>query len=128
MIQSKFIMDIMEMLLDKDDEGIALRKQLEFLTDSKYEYTGAGVYVNFESLAGIEGFLYGDNSLSLAGVEIKSKEIGVAANARLRVKNGKINYLEIWSYDGVYPYKELSNYSLRRISPDEENNIEIIMY
>ena len=46
MIKSKYIYNILDLLLDGDDVGILARKQIEFLTENDIEYTGGGVVIN----------------------------------------------------------------------------------
>jgi len=48
----------------------------------------------------------------LNGVEIESSELELGAEAMVIIKNGLIDYLEIWSYNGEYPEKELTSYTL----------------
>ena len=42
MIKSKFISDILDLILDGD-----VRNQKDYLTEKDYEYTGVGLFVNF---------------------------------------------------------------------------------
>jgi hypothetical protein len=114
MISSKYILNILELLLDGDEAGKALRSQINFLTDVEYEYTGVGLYVTFQSTDGIENWKYKEDKIILDGVSITSTELGIGASATVFVSNGVIDYLEIWSYDGEYPKRELSNYTLKQ--------------
>jgi hypothetical protein len=50
----------------------------------------------------------------LDGVSINSTELGVGASAIIFVSNGVITTLEIWSYDGEYPTREVTNYTLKQ--------------
>ena len=43
---------------------------------------------------------------------IKSSELEIGADCTLFFKDGLISYLEIWSYSGNYPKKELIDYEL----------------
>jgi hypothetical protein len=108
MIQSKFIADIIDLLLD--DETI--KKQIPFLNDTAYEYTGVGLFVRFSYTYGIENFRDVNNMSILDAVEIKSPELAIGADAQIFFNDGIIDYLEIWSFDGDYPAKELKNYTL----------------
>jgi len=112
MIQSKFIRDILDLLSDGDSFGQSIRGQVVYLTEKEYNYTGVGLFVNFSHADGIEKFRTDNENLILNGVIIKSKEIELGAEATIFCDNGLIDYLEIWSHDGVYPKKELETYTL----------------
>jgi len=112
MLKSKFIADILELLLDGDKEGIKAKSQIEFLTESDYEYTGSGVFVGFEHSNGIQKYRCEKDDLILDGVEIKSSELEIGANCTLFFTNGIIDNLEIWNYGGTYPNTELKKYEL----------------
>ena len=114
MITSRLINDILDLLLDGDKFGLALRAQIPVLIDSEYDYTGVGVFVKFTATEGIENCLHDGDSLVLDGVDIRSEELNIGATATLFVKNGIADYLNIWSYDGNYPYKELSTYTVKQ--------------
>jgi len=49
MIRSRFILNILDLLLDGDEIGKAIRPQMDYLTDVDYNYTGVGVFVKFTS-------------------------------------------------------------------------------
>ncbi|MFB9865218.1 hypothetical protein [Rufibacter immobilis] len=113
-IQSKYIRDILTLLLDGDPEGLAAKKQLDYIRENKSNYTGAGVFVSFEHLQGIVSYKTENKELILDGVIINSPELNIGAIATLFFKDGLADYLEIWSYDGEYPEKELRNYELKQ--------------
>lgn len=112
MIKSKFIKHILDLLSDGDSFGQSIRGQVDYLTEKEYNYTGVGLFVNFSHAHGIEKFKTDNEKLVLNGVIIKSKEIELGAEATVFCNNGLIDYLEIWSHDGVYPKKELETYTL----------------
>ncbi len=115
MIKSRFILDILDLLLDGDEEGLIIRQQVEWLTDANYNYTGSGLFVGFShDMNALEKRIEADN-LILNGVQIISTELKNGADATLFLSNGIIDYLEIWSQDGRYPYKELSDYILNQV-------------
>lgn len=114
MISSKFILNILDLLLDGDPAGKALRRQVDYLTDTEYDYTGVGLFVTFQTSDGIENCKYDEDKVILDGVVLTSTELGIGASATVFVRNGVIATLEIWSYDGEYPKKELSNYTLKQ--------------
>jgi hypothetical protein len=115
MLKSKFISDIFELLLDGDEDGIKAKSQIEFITESDFEYTGSGVFIGFEHKKGIEKYRCEKNDLILDGVEIKSSELEIGANCTLFFSNGIIDNLEIWSFGGDYPNSELTKYELTQV-------------
>ncbi len=118
MIRSTFILHILDLLLDGDPLRRAIRPQIDYVTDSEYEYTGAGLFATFQPSIGIEKFKVGEGRLVLDGVRINSSEIGsLGADTILFLKDGIIDFLEIHTYDGGYPRRELNNYVLKQIPP-----------
>jgi hypothetical protein len=115
MIQSRFIADILDLLLDGDEDGVALRSQIPFLTDSDYEYTGSGLFVSFSHSESISQFKLISNTAVTHGVEIKSSELELGADTTLFISEGMVSTLEIFAYDGNYPEKELTDYVLTQI-------------
>ena len=114
MIKSKYISDVLELLLDGDDSKVA-KSQIPFLSDTKYEYTnGGGVFIRFSHSAEIDEYRLAEDELVLNGVTIESPELGIGADATVFLTNGIIDYLEIWSFDGDYPDYELTNYMLKQ--------------
>jgi hypothetical protein len=108
MIKSQFIKDILDLLLD-GREGQLFRHQFESLTDTKYKYTGSGVFVTFIQTE--DNVTTDSPDIVLDGVEIQSGDI--LADAILFIKNGHIGYLEIWCKSGTdYPDHDLSTYVL----------------
>lgn len=112
MIKSNFINDILNLLLDGDKAGLKAKPQQDFISIKDIEYTGSGAFIMFNHIDGIENNYATDANLVLNGLTIKSPELNIAAEATLVFKDGLINYLEIWSYDGEYPEKDLSQYTL----------------
>ncbi|WP_419803414.1 hypothetical protein [Mucilaginibacter sp.] len=112
MIKSKYILDILDLLLDGDIEGVAVRPQLQFLTDTEYDYTCSGLFVKFSHLDEIIKYKYYMDNLVLLGVIITTSEYPIEADGTLFLKNGIIDYLEIWCYKGDYPKKDLTKYTL----------------
>ena len=47
MINSKFILNILDLLLDGDQEGILARPQINFLTVKEQIFTGPGTFIFF---------------------------------------------------------------------------------
>ena len=121
MIKSKYINDILDLLLDSDTEGLFARQQIPFLTDSSYDYTPSGLFVSFEHRKEIESFRTEKGDLVLNGVKIKTNEYKIEADATLFFKDGIIDNLEIWCYAGEYPKNDLINYTLTQTWTDSEN-------
>lgn len=127
MIKSKFISHIVDLLLDGDAEGTATRPQMQFLTDEGYVYTGSGLFVSFLHSEEIIQYKSNKEDLVLNGVKITSTEFSIEAEASLFFKNGIIDYLEIWCYQGDYPHQDLTTYTLTQIwdnSPGRQVTIE----
>lgn len=112
MIKSKFISDILLLLLDGDEDVEKVKGQLAYISETELEYTGAGVFISFEHTVGIEKFKSSKAHLVLDGVTIKSLKLKVGAATILFFKNGLIDYLELWSFNGEYPQYELTEYEL----------------
>lgn len=124
MIQSKYILDILDLTFDKFEFEHLLRKQILFLTEHKREYTGVGLYVYFIGDKEIENFkiptdkilnfdIDGNPIEILDGVEIKNERLNVFADTTIYIKNGLIDYVEIWNKNGGnYPREELTSYEL----------------
>ena len=74
MLKSKFIADILELLLDRDNYGIKTRPQIDFITESDYEYTGNGVFIGFEHTKGIEKYRFEEDDLINLIKQIKYKD------------------------------------------------------
>jgi hypothetical protein len=114
MIKSRLIKDILDLLSDGDVNGQSIRDQINYLTEQEFTYTGAGLFVSFVHYDGIEKVKIDIKDLILSGVTIWSSEIRSEAEATVFCKDGLIDYLEIWSRDGVYPRKELETYTLKQ--------------
>jgi hypothetical protein len=123
MIKSKFIASLLELLSDGDSDGLLLKRQLPYLTEKEYEYTGSGLFIRFNHTKEILNFKLLTETSVYNGVWIKSKELTEEAEAILHIKDGMIDYLEIWSFDGNYPSKELDSYELRQVWKDSPGKV-----
>jgi len=113
MIKSKYINDILDLLLDGDDEGISTKKQLEYISEEKFDYTGSGLFVKFSHTEKAKDFKTDKLDLVLNGVTILTSEYAIECDAILFFSEGIIDYLEIWCYNGEdYPKKDLVKYTL----------------
>ena len=115
MIKSTFIASIIDLLLDVDGDGLALRKQIPYLSENEHDFTGSGVFVSFLHEDGISQYRLPDEAAVLTGVLIRSTELTAEAEAILHVRGGIIDNLEIWSTDGYYADKEPTSYELRQV-------------
>jgi hypothetical protein len=115
MIKSKYISDILELLLDGDIDGINARQQLPYITEDDFNYTGGGLFVGFSTKEGIDKYKVSNPTLILNGVKIETTEFPIEADATIFFKDGLINYLEIWCYLGDYPSQDLTKYTLTQI-------------
>jgi hypothetical protein len=112
-VKSKYISDLLDLLLDGDKEGIAVRPQVEFLTDTEYNYTGGGLFVSFSHEDGIAKYKYSkEENFFMHGVRITTSEYPIEAEGAVFLKNGLIDYVEIWCIAGDYPQEDLKKYTL----------------
>lgn len=123
MVKSKYISDILELLLDSDDEGLSARQQLPFIAEDNFDYTGGGLFVRFSHSDEISNHKVTKQNLILNGVKINTTEFPIEADAALFFANGIIDYLEIWCYQGDYPNQDLTKYTLTQIWNNSPNKI-----
>jgi hypothetical protein len=93
-----------------------MRAQVQLMEESEYDYTGMGVLVGFSHDDEIGQYLVPERQeISISGVDIKSAELnGDGAEATLHLSDGRISYLEIFAYSGLYPEHELTDYTIVR--------------
>jgi hypothetical protein len=120
-IKSNYINDILELLLDCDEEGLSAKQQIPYLTETEFDYTGSGLFVYFGHNIEIEKFKTVKPNLVLDGVKIKSDEYKIEGQATLFFKDGLIDYLELWCYEGNYPKNDLANYTLTQTWSNSES-------
>jgi len=123
MIKSKYINDILELILDGDEDGILAKNQLSFITEKDFEYTGGGLILSFEHLEGVSNYEVSKPDLILNGVLIETEEFPIEADATLFFTNGIIDYLDIWCHYGDYPKQDLTKYTLTQIWENSPNKI-----
>lgn len=111
MIDSVFISNILNSIIEGETESYSLKSQINHLTIEKYNYTENGVFIEFSRNSGIETYRLAKDCV-LDGLDIKSQEFDLIAEAILFIREGLIDYLEIWSKSGNYPNHELENYEL----------------
>ena len=114
MISSKFIYDILNLMLDDETLDESLSRQITFLTDIETVYTDVGVFINFKNEIEEEFLKIGMN-LTFDGVEIQKDELNILADAILQVKDGIICQLEIFNKNGSsFPKEEIKSYVLNQ--------------
>lgn len=111
MIDSIFISNILSSIIEGETESDSLKSQITHLTIEKFNYTGNGVFVEFSKDPSIEKYRLAEDCI-LNGLDIKSQEFELIAETILFIREGLIDYLEIWSKSGIYPNHELNNYEL----------------
>jgi hypothetical protein len=133
MIQSKFILDVLEHSLNYEgtdiilDDGInywaLARPQIKYLTDIEYDYTGVGLFVNFSHTEEALKYKSPVEGGPLGGIDIKSPDLEDSAYTLLWFKNGIIDSLEIFSGVGDYPKRDLKDYSFMVLPKNIINNL-----
>jgi len=114
MISSKFIYDILNLMLDDETLDESLSRQITFLTDIETVYTDVGVFINFKNEIEEEFLKIGMN-LTFDGVEIQKDELNILADAIIQVKDGIICQLEIFNKNGLsFPKEEIKSYVLNQ--------------
>ncbi|MGQ7869800.1 hypothetical protein [Sunxiuqinia sp. sy24] len=111
MINSKYINDILNKLIETESDYDLLKAQVDLLEIKDLEYTCTGLFVHFIKPISIERFKITEDKV-LDGLIIKAKEQELDAEGMLFIKNGLIDYLEIWSRSGEYPKHEIMKYEL----------------
>ncbi len=115
MIKSSYIKNILDLLLHGDEYATLFRPQLEHLIDDKYNYTeGNGLFVYFKHSNEIEPFRQDNDELVLDGVIVTTTDKALEAKAILFIKNGVIDYLELWCVTCNYPDTDLDNYIVKQ--------------
>lgn len=121
MVKSKYISDILDLLLDGDNEGLSARQQLPFIIEDNLDYSGGGLLVRFSHSYEITKHKVNKQDLILNGVKIQTTEYPIEADATLFFKDGLLNYLEIWCYLGDYPNQDLTKYTVTQIWNNSPN-------
>ncbi|ATL48683.1 hypothetical protein COR50_16780 [Chitinophaga caeni] len=110
MLESKFIKEIVSLLMEESSECTQLQQQMPYLDVASTEYTGVGLFVYFEH--GDEAAHFPVETEIIDGVTILSDDLPNGASATLFLADGVIEMLEIIANEGAYPEKDLSQYSL----------------
>jgi len=113
MIESRYILDNVNLLLDVEDDAAAFKPQVEFLSEKNREYTPMGLFVYLNHSTEILKYAIPDDKYVITGVKIFSTAQKLEGYAQLFVKNGIINYLEIVYYTDDFPRTDLDQYTLK---------------
>ncbi len=112
MIRSRYIYDILDLMLDGDPDGFFARAQLPHLTEAEIEYTNEGAFIFFDYDGPLPEQMPDPDDLMLAGVFIESQQEQIQAEAVLYFADGIADCLEIFCHDGRYPARDLHSYTL----------------
>jgi hypothetical protein len=124
MIQSQFILDILELSLTDCKYERLLRLQIPFLFEKGRQHTGVGMYIYFNTEGGADKYriseknepkfdIDGNSIQVLDGIEVTNTELSILADAAVHIKNGLIDSVEIWNKNGEeYPSQEPDCYEL----------------
>lgn len=104
------VLDLLELLLKGDSNGEVFYQQVPYLTISKVEYTGSGVFIHFTLLPDVEVYRASAPDRNFDAVMICSEDLTAEAEAIVHIKDGLLDYFEIWSFDGNYPKGGISSY------------------
>lgn len=125
MIQSQFIEDILVFFAHEIAPEFPLSNQIPYLTETAFEYTGVGLFVSFSSTKDVTNFKLPEDIGGFWGVKITSTVLEIYADVILRIQQGIIDYLEIFSVGGPYPEHDLPDYVFSRYASDEINFIDL---
>lgn len=133
MINSQYILDILDLAFDDHAASDLLRKQISYLTLTDIDHTGIGAFIHFQADTQIKQFrldttmatnfdIEGNPTTMVDGIEIRNPELSILADAIVHLKNGVIDHLEIWNKCGEdYVHTEPVHYELHQMWLD--NNI-----
>ncbi len=110
--KEKYISEVIDSLIKSHKYQSILNNQVDLISNVKVEYTGSGLFAYFSFNNGIDKHEIDYDDFIINGVTIKSTDLEIEADAMIFINNGSIDYLEIWSKDGKYPERELTDYKL----------------
>ena len=124
MIESEFILTIIEITIEGEKFENQILEQLNFLSEKNNEYTGVGIYTYLQPQVGIEKHqltkdqldeMFGIYNNELTKFELINVELNILADVTMNFRQGIIDNIEIFNKLGEYPTEELLTYQLRRI-------------
>lgn len=119
MIQSSYLKDIINLIIEDLQETASLKSQIPYLVAEKCEHTDVGMFVSFKHIPEqIEPFRISKDMI-LTGVQVEAAAFENGADATLWVTNGIISSLGILALGGNYPTEEIINYKLVKIWQDD---------
>lgn len=138
MIKSQYILDIFDLAFDDHSDCNLLRNQIQFLSVREIEHTGIGAFIYFSFHDQILQFkldtsdstkfdIEGNPTDIINGIEIVNPDLLILADATVYLKNGIIDYLEIWNKCGEnYVKADPEHYQLNQIWLDRKRKRTII--
>lgn len=120
MLTSRYLLDILDLALDDHPAGSLLRQQVTHLTLLRTEHTGMGAFFYVKADRPIPHLAIPDDTTGtstemLDGVEIRSVELSLLADATIHVQDGLIHHVEIWNKSGTdYPRTDPKHYELHQ--------------
>ena len=120
MLTSRYLLDIFDLAFDNHPAGSLLRQQVTHLSLLHTEHTGIGAFFYVEADSpihhlAIPGDTAGTSTEMLDGVEIRSIELSLLADATIHLQDGLIHHVEIWNKGGTnYPLIDPEHYELRQ--------------
>jgi len=108
-----FEKDVMKKLLSGEEETLnILREQYKQATLKKREYTGHGCFTYFSVPESAQAI--GQQDLQFGDVEANIEGLGNGIGFVLFITNGKIDFLESYTYGEVFP-KKIKKYEISYI-------------
>jgi hypothetical protein len=97
--------EVLDMLLDKSGEPyVTIRQQLSHAVVANREFTGVGFFTNFTVPDGLSiRYDLPDMTIGDVGAELSNLKHG--AGFLLFIRNGRVDFLEGFTYDEPWPTK-----------------------
>jgi hypothetical protein len=98
----------------------SLQNQIPLLTIKELEYTGSGLFINFDINAAMQLHKAdiaprddGNEVEMWDGPELRNDELGILADTMIYIRSGYVDCIEIWNKTGTdYPINEPIHYEL----------------
>jgi len=127
MIESKFIVDIIQATIagEKYEEQIA--NQVQHLEEVEYEHMDTGLILFLDPLSDIKPLTdqqlhetFGEADHELMKLELIEETFKIHADVSVHFTNGIIDRIEIWNKSGDYPEHDLESWELKRIGAENQ--------
>ena len=104
---SQFESDVMNAIIKGNSEEDILRIQLASAEVAKRDYTGVGLYVDFNITETVPTLSNEDRHIdAFPNLALQHPDLEACAGAILWISNGKISTLELYTFDGDWPEDE----------------------